>query len=52
LIGVADVFDALRSRRSYREPVPQEKIVAMLTKEKGTSFNPLIVDRFIKMIAR
>jgi HD-GYP domain-containing protein (c-di-GMP phosphodiesterase class II) len=52
LIGVADVFDALRSRRSYREPVPQEKIIAMLTKEKGTSFNPMIVDRFIKMIAR
>jgi HD-GYP domain-containing protein (c-di-GMP phosphodiesterase class II) len=52
LIGVADVFDALRSRRSYREPVPQEKIIAMLTKEKGTSFNPLIVDRFIKMIGR
>jgi HD-GYP domain-containing protein (c-di-GMP phosphodiesterase class II) len=52
LIGVADVFDALRSRRSYREPVPQEKIISMLTKEKGTSFNPMIVDRFIKMIAR
>jgi HD-GYP domain-containing protein (c-di-GMP phosphodiesterase class II) len=52
LIGVADVFDALRSRRSYREPVPLEKILAMLTKEKGTSFNPMIVDRFIKMIAR
>jgi putative nucleotidyltransferase with HDIG domain len=52
LIGVADVFDALRSRRSYREPVPQEKIIAMMMKDKGTSFNPMIVDRFIKMIAR
>jgi len=52
LIGVADVFDALRSRRSYREPVPEEKIIAVLTKEKGTSFNPMIVDRFIKMISR
>jgi putative two-component system response regulator len=52
LIGVADVFDAMRSRRSYREPVPQEKIIAVLTKEKGTSFNPMIVDRFLKMIVQ
>jgi HD-GYP domain-containing protein (c-di-GMP phosphodiesterase class II) len=52
LICVADVFDAMRSRRSYQEPKPLETIIAVLTKGKGASFNPMVVDRFLKMIAR
>jgi HD-GYP domain-containing protein (c-di-GMP phosphodiesterase class II) len=52
LICVADVFDAMRSRRSYQEPKPIEMIVSVLTKGMGTSFNPMVVDRFLKMIAR
>ncbi|MCK9417833.1 MAG: HD domain-containing protein [Nitrospirae bacterium] len=51
-ISVADVFDAMRSRRSYQEPKPLELIVSVLMKGKGTSFNPMVVDRFLKMIAR
>lgn len=51
LISVADVFDALRSRRSYREPVAQEKIAGILVKGKGTAFNPVLVDSFLRMIA-
>jgi HD-GYP domain-containing protein (c-di-GMP phosphodiesterase class II) len=52
LISVADVFDAMRSRRSYQEPKPLELIESVLTKGKGTSFNPLVVDRFLNMIKR
>jgi HD-GYP domain-containing protein (c-di-GMP phosphodiesterase class II) len=52
LIGVADVFDAMRSRRSYQEPRPIEMIESVLMKGKGTSFNPMVVDRFITMIKR
>jgi HD-GYP domain-containing protein (c-di-GMP phosphodiesterase class II) len=52
LICVADVFDAMRSRRSYQEPKPLETIMGVLTKGKGASFNPMVVDRFLKMIAR
>ncbi len=52
LICVADVFDAMRSRRSYQEPKPIALIESVLTKGKGTSFNPMVVDRFLKMIAR
>jgi len=50
LISVADVFDAMRSRRSYQEPKPLALIESVLTKGKSTSFNPMIVDRFLKMI--
>jgi HD-GYP domain-containing protein (c-di-GMP phosphodiesterase class II) len=52
LICVADVFDAMRSRRSYQEPKPLETIISVLTQGKGASFNPMVVDRFLKMIAR
>jgi HD-GYP domain-containing protein (c-di-GMP phosphodiesterase class II) len=50
LISVADVFDAMRSRRSYQEPKPLSLIESVLTKGKNTSFNPMIVDRFLSMI--
>lgn len=52
MISVADVFDAMRSRRSYQEPLPPEKIEGVLMKGKGTSFNPVLVDRFLSMIKR
>ncbi len=52
LISVADVFDAMRSRRSYQEPKPLELIESVLTKGKSTSFNPMVVDRFLNMIKR
>ena len=52
LITIADVFDAMRSRRSYQNAFPQEKIEAVLIKGSDTSFNPVLVDRFLKMIKR
>jgi HD-GYP domain-containing protein (c-di-GMP phosphodiesterase class II) len=50
MIAIADVFDAMRSRRVYKEPKPVSLIVKILTEEKGTSFNPLLVDNFLKII--
>jgi HD-GYP domain-containing protein (c-di-GMP phosphodiesterase class II) len=52
LISVADVFDAMRSTRSYQTSHSIEKITGVLTKGKGTSFNPILVDHFLKMIQR
>ncbi len=52
MITVADVFDAMRSRRSYQEPIPQEKIEAVLVKGSGSTFNPMLVERFLKMVKR
>ncbi len=52
LISVADVFDAMRSRRSYQQSQSLEKIEGVLTKGKGTSFNPVLIDHFLKMIKR
>jgi len=52
MIAISDVFDAMRSRRSYKEPVPQEKILKTLYEEKGRAFNPYLVNKFIQMISR
>jgi response regulator RpfG family c-di-GMP phosphodiesterase len=42
--AVADVFDALGSRRSYKEPWTQEQIIAHLREQRGIHFDPVIVD--------
>jgi len=52
MITIADVFDAMRSRRSYQEPIPEEKIIEVLVKGSGTSFNPQLVDHFLRLIKR
>ena len=50
MIAISDVFDALRSRRVYSEPKPQDLIYKILKEEKGTTFNPFLVDNFFKII--
>ena len=50
MISVADVFDAMRSRRSYQEPQPMSKIESILKGGAGKSFNPKLVDNFFKLI--
>jgi len=50
MIAIADVFDAMRSRRVYKDPKPVSLIVKILKEEKGTSFNPLLVENFLKLI--
>lgn len=44
---VADVFDALVSRRPYKDPWPVDEAYAYLREHSGTFFDPVIVDAFI-----
>jgi HD-GYP domain-containing protein (c-di-GMP phosphodiesterase class II) len=50
MMTVADVFDAMRSNRNYQGALPIEKIVDVLTKGSGASFNPQLVTHFFRMI--
>jgi len=47
LMAVADVYDALISRRVYKEGMPHEKAVQMIVEGKGKHFDPDMVDAFI-----
>jgi len=44
LVAVADVFDALLSRRCYKEPWPIEEVVAYFQGQRGSQFDPDLVD--------
>jgi putative two-component system response regulator len=49
LMAVADVYDALISRRVYKEGMSHEKAVAIIVEGKGNHFDPDIVDAFIAL---
>lgn len=48
-MAVADVFDALVSRRSYKEPFSFEKAVEIIKEESGTHFDPDVVKAFLNI---
>ena len=47
MMAVADVYDALISRRVYKEGMPHEKAVSIITEGRGQHFDPDIVDAFL-----
>ena len=47
IMAVADVFDALISKRIYKDPMPLEKAYAIIREESGTHFEPAVVDAFL-----
>ncbi len=49
LMAVADVYDALISRRVYKPPYPHEKAVALIREGKGSHFDPDMVDAFMEI---
>lgn len=49
IMAVADVFDALVSRRSYKEPFSFEKAVSIIREESGTHFDPDVVESFLNV---
>ncbi len=50
IIGVADAYDAMSSKRSYRDPLPQDVIRAEIEKGRGTQFDPRFADIMLDMI--
>lgn len=40
IISVADSYDAMTSKRSYRDPIPQQKVREEIVKGAGTQFDP------------
>lgn len=50
MMSIADVFDAMRTRRSYQEPQPMSRIESVIKGGAGKAFNPKLVDNFFKLI--
>ena len=49
LMAVADVYDALISRRVYKPPFPHEQALSMIVAERGRHFDPDIVDALLRV---
>lgn len=49
IFAVADVFDALSSRRPYKGPMPFEQVLGILQEGRGSHFDPTVLDTFTDM---
>ena len=47
LMAVADVYDALRSRRPYKKEFSHAEAVALIVAGQGSQFDPLLVEAFL-----
>ena len=47
IVALADVYDALSSKRCYKDPFPEEKVISILRESRGTHFYPGILDLFL-----
>jgi len=46
LMSVADVYDALISKRCYKEPISHPQAVETITQGSGTQFDPVVMEAF------
>ncbi|WP_051249753.1 HD-GYP domain-containing protein [Maridesulfovibrio zosterae] len=49
IFALADVFDALYSKRPYKDPFPFEKCLSIIEEGSGNHFDPMLVEPFIKV---
>ncbi len=52
IVCIADVFDALTTKRPYKEPWPFDRAFALLKNERGRKFDPALVDAFVYNLPR
>jgi HD-GYP domain-containing protein (c-di-GMP phosphodiesterase class II) len=50
VVSLADSYDALTSPRPWRPAIPREEALAMLEEERGSRFDPQIMDTFAEMM--
>ena len=50
IVAIADVFDALTSERSYKPAFEVEHAVEIMTEERGSHFDPELLDIFLTMV--
>lgn len=52
IVAVADVFDALATRRPYKDPWPLDVVISKITEDSGSHFEPRLVDAFLASMPR
>jgi len=49
LMALVDVYDAVTTRRAYRDPMSHEEAVKFIFAGRGTHFDPAVVDAFMQV---
>jgi HD-GYP domain-containing protein (c-di-GMP phosphodiesterase class II) len=49
IVSVADVYDALMSKRCYKKAFPHETCVQLIREGRGSQFSPTVVDCFLEI---
>ena len=49
IVAIADVYDALRSRRAYKDSLKHETAVEIIEAGSGSQFDPALIDIFLKI---
>jgi len=52
IVAVVDVFDALMSKRPYKEPFSLEKTLSIIEGDSGTHFDPKVVEKFLENLEK
>lgn len=47
IVALADAYDALRSKRPYKDPSFHEKAVELICRESGKHFDPVVIEAFL-----
>ena len=47
ILAVSDVFDAITSKRHYRDKMPIDKVISIIKDGSGSHFDPLVVEKFL-----
>jgi putative nucleotidyltransferase with HDIG domain len=50
VISIADVFDALRSNRPYRQALASDRVKAIMGEQGNPAFNPKLLKRFVNIV--
>jgi len=50
IVSICDVYDALFQRRGYKLDYSPDMIYNVMIKEKGTTFEPLLLDKFFRLM--
>jgi response regulator RpfG family c-di-GMP phosphodiesterase len=51
IVAIADVYDALSSKRSYKEPWDESRSIEIISQGAGTHFDPELVEIFVNRLA-
>lgn len=49
IMALADVYDAMTSKRCYKDAYSHEKVKKIICEERGKHFDPVLVDSFLRL---